>query len=100
MNARYYLPEIGRFISPDTAVPDLQNPQSFNRYAYSYNNPTRYIDPDGRTPWDVVDAIFFGISAYQFATNPTWGNAGWLALDTISLFPVVPSVGYLRYGWR
>jgi RHS repeat-associated protein len=31
MNARYYLPEIGRFISADTIVPDPQNPQSFNR---------------------------------------------------------------------
>ncbi|HRN68325.1 MAG TPA: hypothetical protein PK205_08055 [Promineifilum sp.] len=33
MNARYYLPEIGRFISPDTIVPEPSNPQSFNRYA-------------------------------------------------------------------
>ncbi len=33
MNARYYLPEIGWFISPDTIVPEPGNPQSFNRYA-------------------------------------------------------------------
>ena len=31
MNARYYLPEIGRFISADTIVPEPGNPQSFNR---------------------------------------------------------------------
>jgi hypothetical protein len=30
MNARYYLPEVGRFISPDTLVPDPGNPQSHN----------------------------------------------------------------------
>ncbi|HUM71491.1 MAG TPA: RHS repeat-associated core domain-containing protein, partial [Chloroflexota bacterium] len=29
MNARYYLPEIGRFVSPDTIVPDPANPQSY-----------------------------------------------------------------------
>ena len=32
--ARYYDPKIGRFISPDTIVPDPMNPQSFNRYSY------------------------------------------------------------------
>ncbi len=47
MNARYYLPEIGRFISPDSIVPDPQNPQSFNRYSYVNNNPVNYTDPTG-----------------------------------------------------
>ncbi len=47
MNARYYLPEVGRFISPDSIVPDPQNPQSFNRYSYGYNNPVKYTDPSG-----------------------------------------------------
>jgi len=47
MNARYYLPEIGRFVSPDTIVPDPSNPQSYNRYSYGYNNPVKYVDPSG-----------------------------------------------------
>jgi len=47
MNARYYLPQIGRFISADTIVPDPQNPQSHNRYSYTRNNPLRFIDPTG-----------------------------------------------------
>jgi RHS repeat-associated protein len=33
-NARYYDASIGRFISPDTIVPDSFNPQSLNRYSY------------------------------------------------------------------
>lgn len=45
--ARYYDAEIGRFISPDTVVPDWTDPQSFNRYSYCRNNPLRYIDPSG-----------------------------------------------------
>jgi RHS repeat-associated protein len=45
--ARYYDPEIGRFISADTIVPDPMNPQSFNRYSYCLNNPLKYIDPSG-----------------------------------------------------
>ncbi len=98
MNARYYLPGLARFASPDTLIPDPANPQALNRYTYTLNNPLKYSDPSGHTPWDVIDAIFFGISTYQFAVNPTWGNAGWLAVDAISLLPILPSVSWLRYG--
>ena len=47
MNARYYLPEVGRFISADTMVPEPGNPQSYNRYAYVRNNPMNFTDPTG-----------------------------------------------------
>jgi RHS repeat-associated protein len=46
-NARYYDPTIGRFISPDTVIPNLANPQCFNRYSYCLNNPLKYTDPSG-----------------------------------------------------
>ena len=40
-------PFTGRFISPDSIVPEPGNPQSLNRYAYVNNNPLRYTDPSG-----------------------------------------------------
>ena len=46
--ARYYDATIGRFISSDTVVQDLKNPQTLNRYSYCVNNPLKYIDPSGR----------------------------------------------------
>ena len=46
-NARYYDLEIGRFISPDTIIPNPADPQSFNRYSYCLNNPLKYVDPSG-----------------------------------------------------
>jgi RHS repeat-associated protein len=46
--ARYYDAGMGRFISPDTIIPDPANPQSFNRYSYCLNNPLKYTDPSGR----------------------------------------------------
>jgi RHS repeat-associated protein len=52
MNARYYVPGIGRFLSADTIVPEPGNPQSLDRYSYSYNNPIKYSDPDGHMPTD------------------------------------------------
>ena len=48
--ARYYDPVLGRFISPDTIVPDPLDPQAFNRYCYVLNNPLKYTDPSGQVP--------------------------------------------------
>jgi len=47
MNARLYDPEIGRFQSADSIIPDPLNMQSFNRYSYVLNNPLAYTDPTG-----------------------------------------------------
>ena len=51
-NARYYDAEIGRFISPDSLIPDPMNPQAFNRYSYVINNPLKYTDPTGHQYWE------------------------------------------------
>ena len=45
--ARFYSPKLGRFLSPDTLVPNFANPQSWNRYSYVLNNPILYTDPTG-----------------------------------------------------
>jgi RHS repeat-associated protein len=45
--ARYYSSTLGRFMSPDPFGGDTSDPQSFNRYAYTGNNPTNYTDPSG-----------------------------------------------------
>lgn len=49
---RMYDPLVGRFISPDSIVPDLRNPQSLNRYSYVYNRPLNLVDPDGHAGKD------------------------------------------------
>jgi ribonuclease T1 len=50
MGARWYDAQIGRWISPDTIIPDLASPPSLNRYSYVFNNPLLYIDPTGHDP--------------------------------------------------
>ncbi len=45
--ARYYLPELGRFLQSDAVEFDTKNPLSLNRYAYTENNPLKYVDPTG-----------------------------------------------------
>jgi len=50
--ARYYDAALGRFIQPDTIVPNPGNPQDLNRYTYARNNPLRFVDPSGYDPLD------------------------------------------------
>ncbi|WP_158549277.1 RHS repeat domain-containing protein [Lysobacter silvisoli] len=48
MQQRYYDPQLGRFLSVDP-VTALEKPLAhFIRYAYAYNNPYKFTDPDGR----------------------------------------------------
>jgi len=49
--ARWYEPTLGRFVQPDTLVPEPGKPQALNRYTYVYNNPLNYTDPSGNDPW-------------------------------------------------
>ncbi|MFN8465373.1 MAG: RHS repeat-associated core domain-containing protein [Caldilineaceae bacterium] len=46
-NSRYYDPQLGQFISPDTIVPEPTNLLSYNRYLYAKGNPLKYTDPSG-----------------------------------------------------
>ena len=51
--ARYFSGAQGRFNSPDPLLNSGRPwlPQSWNRYAYTLNNPLRYIDPKGLYEW-------------------------------------------------
>jgi RHS repeat-associated protein len=69
--ARYYDPALGRFVQPDTLVPDPANPQSLNRYAYVLNNPLKYTDPSGHCPVCVVVGVL-ALKAIDY---------GWTAWD-------------------
>lgn len=48
MQARYYDPAVGRFISTDPVGPAPGNGFNFNRFAYANNNPVVNLDPSGR----------------------------------------------------
>ncbi len=83
--ARYYDPEMGRWIERDPKGGVLENPMSLNRYVYCYNNPLFYIDPDGCDP-KVNDLTAKLVTAYWLigtaVAAPTivggiaWGIAG------------------------
>ncbi|MEM7799346.1 MAG: RHS repeat-associated core domain-containing protein [Chloroflexota bacterium] len=70
MNARYYVPGIGRFASADIIVPNPNNPQSFNRYGYTYNNPLILTDPSGHVPAYCADQYDLAASGDNSNCNP------------------------------
>lgn len=47
MHARYYSPNLGRFMSVDPVGGTVGSSQSWNRYSYVLNNPLAFNDPDG-----------------------------------------------------
>jgi RHS repeat-associated protein len=47
LNGRVYDPLVGRFLSADPEIQDPTHSQSYNRYAYVWNNPTNLTDPTG-----------------------------------------------------
>ncbi len=74
MQARFYDPDIGRFLSIDPVNVSAGNVLTFNRYVYADNNPINKSDPTGMCPdknpcfeatpfnWytDTFDGRFFG----------------------------------------
>jgi hypothetical protein len=52
--ARWYDTYLNHMLSPDSIVPDLYNPQSWDRYSYVRNNPVNRVDPTGHMD-DVPD---------------------------------------------
>jgi RHS repeat-associated protein len=66
-NARYYSPRLGRFVSPDSIVPEPGSSGGFNRYRYSRNNPLRYVDPSGHI--ECAEAVECTPTDYQRYRN-------------------------------
>jgi RHS repeat-associated protein len=71
--ARFYDPEIGRFITQDPAKDGL------NWYAYCYNNPLGYVDPDGHMGQAVAT---WGQQAFNGGPNPGMKALGGLVFLT------------------
>ena len=74
-DARHYDPAIGRFISPDSLIPNAFDPQQLNPYAYCRNNPLIYVDPTGHAAVDEGDDPMGGSSDSDGSTEDDSVNA-------------------------
>ncbi|MEG0184536.1 MAG: RHS repeat-associated core domain-containing protein [Stenotrophomonas sp.] len=79
MQQRFQDPVTGRFLSVDPVSVHSADDRHFNRYAYAYNNPYRFNDPDGRCPICLGAVIGGGIEiGMQFVTKGKVDN--WTAV--------------------
>jgi RHS repeat-associated protein len=58
--ARYYGSTQGRFTGVDPSRKSIsgRNPQSWNRYSYTYNNPLVLVDDNGKWPRGTHDSLY------------------------------------------
>ena len=73
MRARYYNPEIKRFISQDSLLGSIDDGQRLNYYAYTNDNPVIYIDPSGHIAL-LDDLILAGTGAVVGAASTLGGD--------------------------
>ena len=98
MNARYYNPEDGRFVTEDTYRGETNEPDTQNLYVYCADNPVNYVDPSGHWIDTVLDVASLGYSIKEFMSNPSWSKFGYLLWDVGATFiPFVPG-SYSRKG--
>ncbi len=82
LNSRYYNPEWGRFISPDSVFIAGNTITGNNMYAYCNNNPVMYVDPFGTEPitWSAI---------FDFIEEPVWYASSFIAKE---LKPITDTV--------
>ena len=113
MNARLYDPSLGRFLSPDTLIPDPYNTQDFNRYTYVRNNPMIYTDPSGHSShygttcypsyysycYDRMDNVMAGGGVFinSFKTGTSHYGLVWVSFHPATTYSYSTSIGEARF---
>lgn len=105
LRARYYDPEIGRFISRDSFAGKNEDPLSLNLYTYCHNNPIAYSDPSGNfiltaivvgaIAGAVIGGTVGGVSSYKSAKEEgkTGSDLFWSTAAGVGKGAVVGGVG-------
>jgi len=57
MTGRVYDPRLGRFVQPDPIIQAPAFSQSYNRYAYVFNDPLSLADPSGFMGLEIVTVV-------------------------------------------
>jgi len=88
-NARWYDPELGRFVQADTVIANANDPASYDRYAYAGNNPISNSDPTGH--------------AFRTVGPCPWCDRDWFNYSSLNSqqklrITVVASIGCLFIG--
>ena len=102
MRARYYNPQIKRFINRDIIDGSITDSQSLNKYSYVQGNPISLVDPFGlcaqdyfsRAGHELLDwlgFIFDPADAINFLWYTAEGNAAMAAATAVAIIPAAGS---------
>ncbi len=102
MRARYYNPQIKRFINRDIIDGSITDSQSLNKYSYVQGNPVSLIDPFGlcaqdyfsRAGHELLDwlgFLFDPADAINFLWYTAEGNAAMAAATAVAIVPAAGS---------
>jgi RHS repeat-associated protein len=80
MNARFYNPNTGRFLSQDTYSGSAWDPWTQHLYAYCGNNPVNMIDPTGHS-WLIIIGILAAWGTAVASQPDVTYDIDFLALD-------------------
>ncbi|WDI00167.1 RHS repeat-associated core domain-containing protein [Paenibacillus urinalis] len=100
LRARWYNPNIGRFINEDTYEGQINSPQTLNLYAYVQNNPLIYTDPTGHASQGHVVGTLLDV-AKQDGTNSEryWRIRSNLGTQALNFFPDAKEDGNNKFKY-
>ena len=124
MRARYYSPELRRFINADILMGDINNSATLNRYAYANGNPISNIDPFGTVAdesrggannnyyiYDGSNTKFYPLEYYEYIDSKAYNKIVSNSEDILyyaNHYEVDPSIvagvifveQYYNYDWK
>ena len=101
MRARYYAPDLKRFVNADIIAGEISNAITLNRYAYANANPVSFIDPlglsaDRESEQVIYNKVIYMVDKRDFTGFPIVGhtrlyflgdNGKWYKTELMGDFP-------------
>ncbi len=82
MKARFYDPDVGRFLNQDTYLGESGTPPSLHRYLYAYSNPNYYTDPSGHCVEPVTGTACATVALYTAGAAALTATTVWWNSDS------------------